>query len=99
MYTHENETTNKENRINMGCDEAVPMQTMTDLSRDTGSIAFDVLLMARKIRNHLFGMKTATNGEAKEAEPRCFRDEMERTKEVMVATANELGQIMSQRGV
>ena len=88
------------NNESRGCEAKVvplPMQTMTDLVRETGNIAMDILVMARRVNGHLFGKNTA-NCESKEAEPRCFRDEMEKTKETLLNTAAELSKILESLG-
>ena len=75
-----------------------PAPSMTDTLKETGSIANEVLSMARTINAHLFG-KSDLEREEKEAEPKCFRDEMDRTKSVLRITADELRNTLAQFGL
>ena len=75
-----------------------PMPSMTDTLKDSGNIAHEVLMMARTINAHLFGKSNLECAE-KEAEPRCFRDELDRTKSTLLATADELRNIMAALGL
>ena len=66
-----------------------PVPSMTDTLKETSNIAHEVLSMARTINAHLFGKSDLERAE-KEAEPRCFQDELDRTKSVLRETADEL---------
>ena len=74
-----------------------PMENLTDVAKQTRIIASGVLGMTRRIRSHLFGSDEAGCG--KEAEPRCFRDELTATKCELMAAAEELTKISQMLGV
>lgn len=75
-----------------------PNGSMTDLLRETSCIATDVLTMSRRINGHLFGVGNSAC-EEKEADPRCFHDELLKQKSTLLRTAEELSKICSQLGV
>ena len=75
----------------------VPMVSMTDLMREVCCMAADSLNMARKINGHLFGFGNPICDE-KEADPKCFRDELEKTRRELVATIEDLSKICAMLG-
>ena len=76
---------------------AVPMASMTDLMREVSAMAADAVGMSRKINGHLFGIGNPPC--VKEADTKCFRDELEKTRCELVATIEELSKICSMIGV
>lgn len=76
---------------------SAPVEPMTDMLKETSHIATDVLEMTRRITSHLFGIGNPCC--EKEAEPKCFRDQLVATRCELIATAEELSKIMSMLGV
>lgn len=74
-----------------------PTENLTDVAKQTRIIASDVLAMTCRIRSHLFGSDEAGCG--KEAEPRCFRDELTAARYELMVTAEELTKISQMLGV
>lgn len=74
------------------------MLNLTDTVRDTANIAKDVLILARRIDAHLFGgaVTDQTEGEAKSL---CLRDDLQKAKTTLLATAEELSKICTLLGV
>lgn len=85
------------NEVKMGCTPTVPTENLTDIVKDTSHIATDVLMMVRRINSHLFGLGNPCC--EKEAEPKCFREQMVATRCELIATAEELSKIMCMLGV
>ena len=77
------------------CD--IPMANMTDLMREVHIMTADALCMSRKINGHLFGIGDPLC--EKEADPKCFRDELEKTRCELMAPIEELHKICSMLGV
>lgn len=75
----------------------VPMASMTDLMREVSAMTADALGMSRRINLHLFGIGNPTC--EKEENPKCFRDELEKTRSGLMATIEELSKICSMLGV
>ena len=75
-----------------------PLPSMTDTLKESDNIAHEVLSMARTISAHLFGISDLERTE-KEAEPTCFRDELDRTKSTLLEISNELRSIMAALGL
>ena len=75
-----------------------PNGSMTDLLRETSCIATDVLVMSCRINGHLFGIGNST-GEEKEAEPRCFHDELAKQKSTLLKAAEELSKMCAKIGI
>ena len=74
-----------------------PLSSLTEMLKQTHCIATDVLKMAYRINDHLFGIGNPLC--EKEAEPKCFRDELEKTRCELMATIEELHKICSMLGV
>ena len=74
-----------------------PIESLTDLMKTTGHIASDALGMARKINGHLFGIGNPCC--EKEADPRCFRDDLMKTRCELLATVEELAKMCSMLGL
>ena len=89
-YTKTNIISRDEVRMNE------PVENLTDVAKQTRIIASDVLTMTRRIRSHLFGSDEA--GCEKEAEPRCFRDELAAARYELMVTAEELTKISQMLG-
>ena len=75
----------------------VPMASMTDLMREVSAMTADALSMSRRINGHLFGIGNPLC--EKEENPKCFRDELEKTRCELMATIEELHKICSMLGV
>lgn len=88
-------TCNESKLENACCAE--PMESLTDMMKSTNCIAQDALRMARRINAHLFGIGNPCC--EKEAEPKCFRDELVATKCELLATVEELAKICAMLGV
>lgn len=73
------------------------IESMTDIMKSTSMIANDVLAMTRRINSHLFGIGNPLC--EKEADPKCFRDDLVKTKCELLATAEELQKMCSMLGV
>lgn len=76
---------------------AVPMASMTDLMNEVSAMTADALSMSRRINSHLFGIGNPLC--EKEDDPRCFRDELEKTRRGLLATIEDLSKICSMLGV
>lgn len=68
-----------------------PVESLTDMMKQTNIIAADVLAMARRINGHLFGNEN--QGCEKEAAPSCFREELARARQELLETAEELNKM------
>ena len=75
----------------------MPMMSMTDLMNEVSDMTADALSMSRRINGHLFGIGNPLC--EKEADPRCFRDELEKTRSGLMATIEELSKLCSVLGV
>lgn len=75
----------------------VPMASMTDLMKEVSAMTADALSMSRRINGHLFGIGNPLC--EKEADTKCFRDELEKTRSGLMATIEELSKICSMLGV
>lgn len=75
----------------------VPMANMTDMMKEVSIMACDALKLSRRINGHLFGIGNPLC--EKEADPKCFRDELEKTRCELMATIEELHKICSMVGV
>jgi hypothetical protein len=73
------------------------MENMTEIVKDTGRIAADVLGMIRKINAHLFGVGSLCC--EKEDDPKCFRDDLMKTKRDLLVAAEELAEICVMLGM
>ena len=73
------------------------IESLTDLMKNTNMIATDVLKMTRRINAHLFGIGNPCC--EKEADPKCFRDELVATRCELLATAEELSKICCMLGM
>ena len=76
---------------------SVPMANMTDMMREVNAMTADALVISRKINAHLFGIGNPLC--EKEENPKCFRDELEKTRCELMATIEELSKICSMLGV
>ena len=74
-----------------------PLESLSDMMKNTSSVAYDVLAMVRRINGHLFGIGNPCC--EKEADPKCFRDELVKTRCELLATAEELSKICAMLGV
>ena len=83
-------------RDEMKC-ATVPMASMTDLMREVSVMTTDALCISRRINGHLFGIGNPCC--EKEADPKCFRDELEKARSELMATVEELSKICSMLGV
>lgn len=75
----------------------VPKEPLTVIMNETSSIAAEILTMTRSINGHMFG--TSNSDREKEAAPRCFLDELEKTRYELQETARELGDMCSLLGL
>ena len=75
-----------------------PNGSMTDLLRENSCVATDILVMTSRINSHLFGIGNPAN-EEKEAEPRCFHDELLKQRNMLLASADELCKICARLGI
>lgn len=85
------------NEPNMESKCAEPIESLTDMMKGTHIVATDVLKMVRRLNSHLFGIGNPCC--EKEADPKCFRDELIATRCELVATAEELSKICCMLGV
>ena len=83
-------------RNDQACDP-MPVANMTDLMKETSIMATDALKLSRRINAHLFGVGNPLC--EKEADPKCFREELEKTRCELMATIEELHKICSMLGV
>lgn len=90
------ETCNCDTRGEAKCID-VPMANMTDMMKEVSVMTADVLALSRKINAHLFGIGNPLC--EKETDPRCFRDELEKTRCELVSTIEELHKICAMLGV
>ena len=74
-----------------------PVESLTDMVKETHCIATDVLAMTRRVNGHLFGIGNPCC--EKEAESKCFRDELAAIRCELLATAEELSKICVMLGV
>lgn len=74
-----------------------PTESLTDLARSISVITRDVLGMTRRINGHLFGL--GNSGCEKETDPKCFHDELVKTKCELLATVEELSKLCVKLGV
>ena len=75
----------------------LPRASMTDMMREVSVMTADALCLSRKINGHLFGIGNPLC--EKEADPKCFRDELEKTRCELMATIEELHKICAMLGV
>lgn len=75
----------------------VPREPLTIIMNETSSIAAEILAMTRSINGHMFG--TSNSDREKEAAPRCFLDELEKTRYELLETARELRDMCSLLGL
>ena len=75
----------------------VPVESLTDMMIETSAIAADVLGMVHRIKAHMFGMGSPCC--EKEADPKCFREELMKTRCELLKTARELADVCSMLGV
>ena len=91
------------NRFNERTDEmkcvAEPMANLTDISKENGVMATDAMVIANRIKRHLFGDTNEVSCEKKEAQPQCFQEELLRTNSDLKKTIETLHQICVQLGV
>ena len=83
-------------RNGQACDP-MPVASMTDLMKETSIMAADALKLSRRINAHLFGVGNPLC--ENEADPKCFRDELDKTHCELMATIEELHKICSMLGV
>ena len=76
---------------------ANPIESLSDMMQSTRMIADDVLRTARRINEHLFGIGVPCN--EKEAEPKCLRDDLEKTRRDIKAALDELYQLCGLLGI
>lgn len=81
----------------LDCTCAEPLESLSDMMRSTGNIASDALSMARRINGHLFGIGNPCC--EKEADPKCFRDDLAKTRCELLATVEELAKTCNMLGV
>ena len=74
-----------------------PIEPLAEMMKATCSIASDALHLTRKINEHLFGIGNPCC--EKEANPKCFREELVKTKCELLATVEELAKICALLGV
>ena len=74
-----------------------PLSSLTEMLKQTHCIATDVLKMAYRINDHLFGIGNPCGEKA--SAPKCFRDELDQTHYDLMAAAEELAKICKQLGV
>ena len=75
----------------------LPIANMTDMMREVSAMTDDALSLSRKINGHLFGIGKPIC--EKETDPRCFRDELEKTRSELLQTIEELHNICSMLGM
>ena len=74
-----------------------PIESLTGMMKTTCAIASDALNLTRRINDHLFGI--GNHCCEKEANPKCFRDELAKTKCELLATVEELAKICDMLGI
>ncbi len=77
--------------------EPMPMESLTDIVKETGKIAYDVRYMSGRLYEHLFGSipDDCENG----AEARCLQEEMMRTRSALLDAVQWLAQISAKVGL
>ena len=79
------------------CCTPEPIESLTDMIKNTNHIANDVLRTVYRINSHLFGIGSPCC--EKKEEPKCFRDEVARTRSNLIEAMDELAKISEQLGV
>ena len=80
-------------------DESLLKQNLTGELKETRALAGDVSWRARRIKEHLFGPEPEkTTGEAKNAGPACFQDELREICRCLAQTNSVLAEIMERLG-
>ena len=74
-----------------------PVTPLTELMRETSMIADSVLKQASGIGNHLFG--AANLPCEKEIEPKCFKDELMKTRHTLMVATETLAKMASLLGM
>ena len=88
---------NCEKNTEGACTPPAPIESLTNMVKETNCMAADVLAMTRRINGHLFGIGNPCC--EKEADPKCFRDELAAIRCELLATAEELSKICTLIGV
>ena len=78
------------------CDNAA-IEDLTCMMKDTRRMAADALNLSRRICVHMFGIGIPCC--EKDAEPKCFRDELVNTRIDLIATMEDLSKICCMLGV
>lgn len=85
-------------RIAEGTCAPAQAEPLTETLKDTNRVAADVLAMSRRINAHLFGPEPNPCCE-KQAEPKCFREELMSARGNLLETAKELSELCVRLGV
>ena len=76
--------------------ESAPMANLTDLAKENGIMATDAMVLANRIKRHLFGDTNEVSCEKKDAQPQFFQEELLRTNSDLKKTIETLHQISVQ---
>lgn len=75
----------------------IPAESLTDIMREVSNITADLLGMTHRINGHMFGFGNSCC--EKEVEPKCFREELQKTREELLTMAKELNELCCSLGV
>lgn len=84
------------NEMNAGCGPAEP-ESLTSMMKETGAMAAEVLEMVHRIGGHLFGLGNPC--EEKGGSPKCFLDELAKTRRELGAAVEELANLQILLGI
>lgn len=76
---------------------ALPNQTVADIMHETSALADDVLNMVWRINGFLFPENPVCD--ERPEDPRCFRDELLKTRYELHITARKLAEMAGQLGI
>lgn len=81
--------------------DAMPAEDLTNMLKETRGMAREAGRLADKIGDHLFGGRKgdACCGEAKDAEPACFKDELAYLRSDLRRTVEDLAKICTLVGI
>ena len=89
--------TGMEETISAGQEIAGPVQSLAEIMKETSSLAVDVLSMSHRINSFLFD--TGDKNCEKEEAPRCFREELLKTRCELLAACEELARLCNMLGL
>ena len=79
------------------CTPAPIMENLTEMMKKNRMMTTDVLKMVYRITAHLFGIGKPCC--EKEADPKCFRDDLAASNNELAATIDELSEICAMLGM